>query len=186
MLAAAACPLMSAVILVLADDTGTDSAFLNAGSMTALLLAPLVVLRTRRLPDLLIGPTLGLLAGFLDLKTMLWLYTTAGWSLAATALVPVWGGTLGLWIGSNRPTWRSRIAVFAVVAVTDAGGRLMWMKLGAPLVIGDDMLAEWQWLIEALAYSPASVMVVLLACGIPPTAFPVQPRSLSDTGGGAD
>ena len=159
---AGSCPILSAEIVRLAGG-GTASEFLNAGSVTALLITPLVALRTGQLRDLLFGPTFALVAGFLDLKAMVWLYAVAGCSLAVAGTAPVWGATLASWTASTRRSWRGRVLVFLAIVIADAAGRVLWMTLGAIVVLDHHALAEWRWLLEGLAYSPAAILIVLLA-----------------------
>lgn len=162
-LAAAICPLVSAAVMAFHYDARSQIAFINAGSLTALFVSPLVALRSGKLRDFLVGPAVGLLAGFLDLKAMLWLCTTMGWSVIAAASLPVWGATLGLWIACGRKNWPGRTAVFAAIVIADLAARLLWMKLSPSIIFGDLELADWQWLIEAFVYSPVAVLLVLLA-----------------------
>ncbi|HWB12240.1 MAG TPA: hypothetical protein VG826_23635 [Pirellulales bacterium] len=163
---AAVCPFLSAVVLASTGAKGSPSDWMNAGSITALFLAPLVALRTGRLRDFLIGPTVGLLAGFLDWRAMLWLYSTARWSVTVASNVPVWGGVLGLWIASGRRSWLGRGVVLSAIVAADLAMRVAW-RVFWPKVWDHDFgsfeLWERQWLIEAVVYSPAAVFSVLLA-----------------------
>lgn len=160
------CPFLSAVVIAFTDAETSPGHWMNAGSLTVLLLTPLVTLRTGRLRDLFIGPTVGLLAGFLDWKATLCLYGAARWSVTAAASVPVWGGIVGLWIASGRRSWLGRGVVFSAIVAADLAMRIAW-RVFWPNVwhseFGSVELWEWQWLIEAIVYSPAAVLSVLLA-----------------------
>lgn len=138
---------------------------MNAASMTALLASPLVAFRTGRLRDLLIGPALGLAAGFLDLQAMLWLYA-AGCSINVAASVPVWGGILGLWIASGKQQWFSRLVVFSTITMSDLLMRIAWQVIWPRVLLSEldlEGLWDWQWLLEAVVYVPVAVLSVLLA-----------------------
>ncbi|HVX16138.1 MAG TPA: hypothetical protein VHC22_33440 [Pirellulales bacterium] len=167
---AAICPFLSAAVIHFSDVEMPQRQWMNAGGLTALLVSPLVALRTGRLRDFLVGPTVGLLAGFLDLKAMLWLYTTstADWSIAAATNAPVWGGICGLWVASGRRHWLGWGATCLAIMSADLAMRLAWSVCGPILYdktfdVDTIELWQWWWLIEAVVYSPAAVLMVLLA-----------------------
>jgi hypothetical protein len=161
-IAAILCPLLSAVAIMVAGDSPSQSAFINAGSLTALFLSPLIAVRTGRLRDFFVGPVFGLIAGFLDLEAMLWLYG-AGCSISVAACVPAWAATLALWTASARRCFLNSLLVFAVIVFADVASRIFWVLFGPPIVFGESVLVEWQELIEALVYAPAAFLTVLLA-----------------------
>lgn len=161
--------LLTCFLLLVADElTYADSAsmdrheFINLGSLTALMISPLVAFRTGRLRDYFWGPCVAFLAGYLDLHIVLWLFGSADWPLAFAAIVPTWGGVIGLWVARSQCTPPRRIAAFAVIVLADLGARAIW-TFDIGMAFDRRLLSEWSWLAEPMVYALPAVLAVLLA-----------------------
>lgn len=155
--------LLVAEALTYADSASMDRhGFINLGSLTALLISPLVAFRTGRLRDYFWGPCVAFLAGYLDLQVVLWLFGSADWPAAFAAIVPTWGVVIGLWVAQSQCRVMRRRATFAAIVLADVGARAIWtFDVGA--AFDGRLLSDWSWLAEPIVYAPPAVLGVLLA-----------------------
>lgn len=100
---------------------------------------------------------------------MLWLYRSAGWSVLAASLAPVWGYCIGGWVAFGQPNRARWVLSFTAIVPTDMGGRLVWRGLcesGA----WNSIVRDWAPLLEPFAYSPTAILAVILAHRAPLTS----------------
>ncbi|MDP6116329.1 MAG: hypothetical protein QF437_27235 [Planctomycetota bacterium] len=151
---------LSAAVLHFVKKSGAEenieqmSVLIPAGTMVAMLIG----FRAWGLRGFLVGPPIGFLAGFLDLKLFLWLMEE-GHSVEWTALLPMWGLVLGIEAGCSRKGWAALVFVVLVASLADLSARWIWAEIFAAY---SGSVAPLRWLLESISISVPSVAAVLL------------------------
>ena len=162
LLAAAGTPLLAAWVLHVATLPANSYEYVSTGILTGMLVGGLAGIRSRSLAQLFIGPTVGILAGTLDLRVLGWLVGRLEWPVAAAWCVPTYGLVLGLWVATSRQRWGSALLTVVAIAGADCVSRLAWDVF---ILHTDSLPADWQqlrWLLAAVPYVMPAVLAVLL------------------------
>jgi hypothetical protein len=155
-LLASVAPLFAALLFEVCPEPYDAQPILTVGGLAAMAICPIVAFRTGRLRDLLLSPMVGVLAGLLDLRVMLWLDAVAGWPVAWASLMPNWGTVIGAWVALGRKSFAARMIVLAFIVLADGAARASWRSVS-------ESWPDCPWLWEGMVYSPAAALAVLLA-----------------------
>ena len=155
-----AAPFAAVMLSHWATKTDTEAQVWSSATICGVIIGLLVALKSGRINHLMFGPAFGLAAGMLDLRVAIGLYEQLGWSMSAAAYVPVWGFVLGTLVAWDRPSWRSRCLVVAVISGADFVSRWLWQQHF--LTDWLEQTGQWRWLVSAAVFVATSVLAVLL------------------------
>ncbi len=132
----------------------------SVGFVTGMAVGQIIGIRRGGLSSFLIGPALGLLIGYLDLKGFIWLYMFAAVPLMIASVIPIWGTGFAIWVASYRKSWRQRTAVACTIGLLSLLSIGVWTTLGLFGIL--EPLGSRVVFLEPLVFVAPALAAVLL------------------------